>query len=234
MNQVLTTVFLKIVLWFAIQCELVKRCKHFRESWHHVQVQAVLEVLDPEYKDAAVLGNSVTTKTDLSIFILWTSFHFSSTSVAQDIVMFGNYTEDCAIWLYYCSWLRQFTTTWKVINSIWGHIFFNLIFPSALWPWGPLSLYQKCVPRILPGGKGSGCKRLKTLPPSCANCLEILGTPNSWSHKGLYTDSVTITLVEKIIRYQTQWLWWWAIRRARFPCLVLTLCNKCQIVIVKS
>jgi hypothetical protein len=30
----------------------------------------VLEELDPEYKDAAVFGNSVTTKTDVTIFIL--------------------------------------------------------------------------------------------------------------------------------------------------------------------
>jgi hypothetical protein len=30
----------------------------------------VFEVLDPEYKDVAVFGNSVTTKADFTIFIL--------------------------------------------------------------------------------------------------------------------------------------------------------------------
>jgi hypothetical protein len=44
---------------------------------------------------------------------------------------------------------------------------------AALWPWGWLSLYQKWVPRIFPGGKGARCVRLTTLPSSCAECLEI-------------------------------------------------------------
>jgi hypothetical protein len=35
------------------------------------------------------------------------------------------------------------------------------------------------------GGKGGRCVGLKTLPPSCAYCLEILGASTSWSPKGL-------------------------------------------------
>jgi len=34
-------------------------------------------------------------------------------------------------------------------------------------------------------GKGSQCKQLTSLPPSCANCLEILGVSTSWSPKAL-------------------------------------------------
>jgi len=36
------------------------------------------------------------------------------------------------------------------------------------WPWGQLSLYQKLVPGVFPGGKGGRCIRLTTLSPSCA------------------------------------------------------------------
>ena len=31
------------------------------------------------------------------------------------------------------------------------------------------------------GGKGGQCVRLISLPPSCADCLEILEASNSWS-----------------------------------------------------
>jgi hypothetical protein len=36
------------------------------------------------------------------------------------------------------------------------------------------------VPEIFPGGKGSQCVGLTTLPPLCANCLEI-GDPRGLS-----------------------------------------------------
>jgi hypothetical protein len=34
-------------------------------------------------------------------------------------------------------------------------------------------------------GKGGRCVGLTTLPPSCADCLEIVGASNSWSLNGL-------------------------------------------------
>jgi len=44
---------------------------------------------------------------------------------------------------------------------------------------------KKWVPEIFHGSKGGRCVRLTTLPPLCANCLEILGALNSWSPKSL-------------------------------------------------
>jgi hypothetical protein len=49
----------------------------------------------------------------------------------------------------------------------------GIILLSALWPWGRLSLQQKWVPGIFPGGKGGRCVGLTNLPPSCTDCLEI-------------------------------------------------------------
>ena len=51
--------------------------------------------------------------------------------------------------------------------------FIYIILQAALWPWSSLSLWQKWVPGIFPGGKGGRCIGLTTLPTSCAECLKI-------------------------------------------------------------
>ena len=50
---------------------------------------------------------------------------------------------------------------------------------------GRLGFQKKREQEIFPGGKGNRCHGLTMLPPSCVDCLEILGASNSWTAQGL-------------------------------------------------
>ena len=72
--------------------------------------------------------------------------------------------------------LVPITTT--VPGSIPGGVtgFFSDVFPSdRTMALGSTQLLVKISTRNIPGGKGGRCVRLTTLPPSCAECHEILG-----------------------------------------------------------
>jgi len=51
--------------------------------------------------------------------------------------------------------------------------FIDIILPPALWPLGWSTSNRNEYQEYLLGGKGGRCVGLTTLPPSCADCLEI-------------------------------------------------------------
>ena len=75
-------------------------------------------------------------------------------------------------------------------------LFIDIILPATLRPWGRLSHWQKWVPGIFPGGKGGWCVGLTTLPPSCADCLEIWEPQPAGTLRGLYRDCFTFYLIK--------------------------------------
>jgi len=44
--------------------------------------------------------------------------------------------------------------------------------------------------RDVPWGKGAQCTGLKTLPPPCADCIDILGASTCWSPKNIFWPEV--------------------------------------------
>jgi hypothetical protein len=76
-----------------------------------------------------------------------------------------------------------------VFHCLWGPWDFKLtILLATPWPVVQLSLGKKRVTLCFSwggGSKGGRCVVLTTLPPSCADCLEILGASTSWHPQGL-------------------------------------------------
>jgi hypothetical protein len=81
-------------------------------------------------------------------------------------------------------WLRHFATRRKVAGSIPDGVIG--IFQVTLWSWNQI--------RIFPGDKGGRYVGVTTLPPSCADCHEILGASTYWNHQGLSRDCNGIDL----------------------------------------
>jgi hypothetical protein len=50
---------------------------------------------------------------------------------------------------------------------------FDTIVPAALWHWGDSVSNRNEYREYFLGGKAGQCVGLTTLPPSCADCLEI-------------------------------------------------------------
>ena len=94
-----------------------------------------------------------------STFHLLSPFSFILPIITNIIHPFGDRGGTAVKVLCYKSESRWFDPSWCQWHKI------LLI---ALWPWGRLNPWQKWVPGTFPGGKGSRCVRLTTLPPSCA------------------------------------------------------------------
>jgi len=63
--------------------------------------------------------------------------------------------------------------SWVRFPKLSLEFFIDITLTAELWPWGWLGFYHKWVPGRFPGGKGGRCLGLTTLPPWCADWLEI-------------------------------------------------------------
>ena len=76
----------------------------------------------------------------------------------------------------------------REIYSRWGYWNFSLTLSFGLYYGHGVdsTSNRKTYQGYLLADKGSRCVELTTLPSSCSDCLEILGSSTSWSCKGLY------------------------------------------------
>jgi hypothetical protein len=65
---------------------------------------------------------------------------------------------------------RRSRVRFPIVSS---EFFIDIILPAALWPGFDSASNRNEYQEYLLGGKGGRCLGLTTLPPSCADCLEI-------------------------------------------------------------
>ena len=91
----------------------------------------------------------------------------------------------CSYCKHWRSWVRHCATSRKEAASIFSGDFdiFHLLNPSVLGIELASKRHEYQV--YLLGCKGCRYIGMTTLPPSCADCIEILGVLSSWIPKGL-------------------------------------------------
>jgi hypothetical protein len=80
----------------------------------------------------------------------------------------------------WCGWLRHCATSRKVAGSIQNGVI-------GIFHWDPFgrTMALGSTQPLTEMSKGGRCVGLTTLPPSCADCLEIWEFSTSWNAKGL-------------------------------------------------
>ena len=78
--------------------------------------------------------------------------------------------------------------------------------PAALWPWGDSASDRNEYQGSSLRGGGSQCIGLTALPPSCADCLQILGACTSWTPTGVSrpVQWIALLLLQGVIFHVAQ------------------------------
>ena len=118
---------------------------------------------------------------------------------------------------WWCRWLRQCCTSQKVAGSISGGV---IEISHWLNPSGPTITLMSTQPlkrneyqAFSLEGKGGRYVELTSLPPSFADCVEILGTSTSWSTKGLFRPVMECLILRA-----------WILKKTRLPSYTQDVC----------
>ena len=80
-----------------------------------------------------------------------------------------------------------------------GSVFIDLILLATLWPRVDSAFNRNEYLGCLLGGKDGQCVVLTALTPSCACCIEILGTSACWSCQGMHRPVYRYTFMLGIL-----------------------------------
>jgi len=86
--------------------------------------------------------------------------------------------KDPSNWVLLCK-MRHRSTGWKVAVSLLCFVTgvsFYLNLSVSVWILSRHKLQQKWIPGVSPEGNGGRFVSLTNLPPTCVDCLEILGS----------------------------------------------------------
>ena len=124
------------------------------------------------------------------------------------MLLFTNISRHITRWR---SWFRQRARSRKVAGSVLGGVTGKFSLPLSFRSHYGLGFHSPSnrneYQEYFLGGKGGRCVGLTTLPPSCADCLEIWEAqpPGTvWACPGLYWNCFTCLTPLSLSRYRLQ------------------------------